>query len=590
MSGSTIPGANAPIPAPTGGGSQVLRWDGTQWVLVSGPSNPLADTVPADAFFGGNGDNNRTGTNNPTFMNGRDGDDTLNGGGGNDILIGSGGADSILGGAGADTLIGADATVGGTLGNPSFTVSGVGAPDTLLGGTGDDVFIITEVTDSAVENGNEGLDTVLVAGGLTTYTLTSNVENLAPLNPATTAGLNLTGNDLDNSITGGAGADTLNGGNGSDTLSGGGGADSLVGGTGNDLLDGGADADTLIGGNQNDTLIGGDGNDRLDGGTDADSLVGGSGNNTLLGGNGNDTIISTSRADTIDAGADNDFVLLGPSGAANAQGGVGNDTLSFDFDGKITVTGAAGQQPGGNYVITGPNGFTTSIGGFENIRLADGRDVPLVPGHFVVCFASGTRILTSLGEKPVEALRSGDLVATVSGRGAPMKPVLWMGQRRITLAGNPQAEALAPVRIRAGALGEATPHRDLLVSPDHCLLLDGALVPARLLVNGTSIVVERDLAEVTYWHIELEAHDAVLAEGAAAESWMDCGNRHWFANADVAQMQVDALLESYGTGFDESRACAPLLHGGERLATIRHAIELRAMTPVAAPVPRQAAA
>jgi hypothetical protein len=197
-------------------------------------------------------------------------------------------------------------------------------------------------------------------------------------------------------------------------------------------------------------------------------------------------------------------------------------------------------------------------------------------GSFLVCFATGTRIRTDRGEVAVEDLRAGDRVATVSGQGAPFKPVLWMGRRRVILAGHPNADAIAPIRIRAGALAENTPSRDLLVSPDHCMFLGGALVPARLLVNGSSITVERGMPEVTYFHVELEQHDVLLAEGAAAESWLDCDNRGWFENAPVAQLAVAGTLAEAGTGWDANRACAPLLHGGEQLAAIREAIAARA--------------
>jgi hypothetical protein len=235
--------------------------------------------------------------------------------------------------------------------------------------------------------------------------------------------------------------------------------------------------------------------------------------------------------------------------------GGGNGTVSVTFE-----PNTIGTLPPGTYT------FNVTGAGIV------GPSTSAIP---VVCFAEGTEILTARGEVRVETLRAGDLVATVSGQGAPMKPVLWVGRRKVVLAGNPAADALRPVRIAAGALGEATPHRDLLVSPDHCLYLDGALVPARLLVNGLTVTIERGLGEVAYFHVELEDHDVLLANGAAAESWLDAGNRAWFENAPVALLQVADAPDAYGTA-DGATPCAPVVQGGERLAAIRDAIALRA--------------
>jgi hypothetical protein len=201
---------------------------------------------------------------------------------------------------------------------------------------------------------------------------------------------------------------------------------------------------------------------------------------------------------------------------------------------------------------------------------------------FTVCFAAGTLILTDRGEVAVEALRAGDVAITEGLQGPRRAPVLWIGRRRIVLAGHSQAAALAPVRIRAGALGEGLPRRDLLVSPDHCLLIGGRLVPARLLVNGTTVVAETLLAEVTYFHVELEHHDALIAEGVPAESWLDCGNRGWFANAPVPLLHVAGTPDRYAT--TAATPCAPVLHGGAELAAIRDAIAARAPSVLAAMV------
>jgi len=364
------------------------------------------------------------------------------------------------------------------------------------------------------------------------------------------------GND---SLNGTAGADTIDGLAGADTINGLGGLDRLLGGDGNDWLiaDGG---DTVQGNTGADTIISTGDFNVLSGaaevtnpaqGAENDVIVIDGDNNTVQGANGADTIFlsAESSGNYIDGGNGNgDFLLV--SGAFTLVGGSNNN----DPDILYTEAGA------------------NTVYGIQDGNITSGA----------ICFAAGTDILTAQGEVAVEKLKAGDLVATLSGDGAPMKPVLWVGHRRINLVGNPGAEMLFPIRIKAGALGESTPHRDLLVSGDHCLYFDGALVPARLLVNGSSIVVERGMSEVHYYHVELESHDVLLAQGAAAESWLDTGNRLWFENGDVALMQVDAMLEAYGTGFDASRACAPLVHGGETLAAIRDAIAARALTLAAA--------
>ncbi len=359
-----------------------------------------------------------------------------------------------------------------------------------------------------------------------------------------------------------AGDDSLPGTNATDTI------DGLAG---NDTITGLANADSLVGGLDNDQLSGGPGDDTLDGGDGDDSLVGGNGTDLFLGGNGNDTLFGTGLGtnETLDGGAGNDYIYAGPATGTVIAGG-GTDVVDF-----------SNYTPAGTWTQSGSTWtdgvITVDTTGSTVTFTDDGSTFFSDPN--AVCFAAGTRILTARGEVPVETLAPGDLVATVSGAGAPMKPVVFLGRRRFVLAGHPAAATLAPVRIAAGALAENTPHRDLLVSPDHCLFLDGRLVPARLLVNGSTITVEHRMAEVTYFHIELEGHDVVLAEGAAAESWLDTGNRAWFENAPVARLAVQGTLDAYGEGFDAARACAPMVQGGPELAAIRDALALRMPAP-----------
>jgi hypothetical protein len=138
------------------------------------------------------------------------------------------------------------------------------------------------------------------------------------------------------------------------------------------------------------------------------------------------------------------------------------------------------------------------------------------------CFALGTRILTDDGEVRVEDVLPGDRVpCQLSGR---TRRVRWVGRRTVDVAAHPRPWDVAPVRVRAHAFAPGQPRRDLLLSPDHAVLVDGALIPVRYLVNG--VTVAREPADsVTYLHIELDTHDVLLAEGMPCESFLDTGNR-----------------------------------------------------------------
>jgi hypothetical protein len=146
------------------------------------------------------------------------------------------------------------------------------------------------------------------------------------------------------------------------------------------------------------------------------------------------------------------------------------------------------------------------------------------------CFAAGTRILTPRGPVAIEALAVGEPVLTASGAAAPIR---WLGHRRVTCARHPDPAAVYPVCIRAGAFADGLPQRDLLLSPDHAVQIDGVLIPVRRLVNAVSIAV-LPMAEVTYWHLELPQHDVVLAEGLPAETYRGADPRHGFATDGAA--------------------------------------------------------
>jgi hypothetical protein len=189
------------------------------------------------------------------------------------------------------------------------------------------------------------------------------------------------------------------------------------------------------------------------------------------------------------------------------------------------------------------------------------------------CYAAGTRILTDRGEKRIEDLAVGDMVQV---RFAGLTPIKWIGHRRIDCRRHPDPEQVWPVRIVAGALGPDRPCRDLFLSPDHAVAIDGALVPIRLLVNGASIRQETAVTQVHYFHIELNRHDLLAANGLAAESYLETGNRGMFANADTPLVLHPLAEQAAAQQRREALSCLPLLGDPARVEPVWRALAARA--------------
>ena len=137
------------------------------------------------------------------------------------------------------------------------------------------------------------------------------------------------------------------------------------------------------------------------------------------------------------------------------------------------------------------------------------------------CFLRGTRIRTVDGDRKIEDIRIGDLIMTKSGAA---KPVLWVARRRYRRSeGARWVEYIRPVRIARDALGANTPSADLFITDTHAIHFDGDLIQALDLVNGTTIAryPADELDEIEYFHIRLETHDVIYAEGAECESLGD---------------------------------------------------------------------
>src|SRR5207237_3923542 len=164
-----------------------------------------------------------------------------------------------------------------------------------------------------------------------------------------------------------------------------------------------------------------------------------------------------------------------------------------------------------------------------------------------VCFCRGTMIETAGGEVPVEQLAVGDRIRTLSGA---LKPIVWIGFGRDLVT---RANKLArPVIVRAGALADNVPVRDLYLTHGHALYLDDVLIPVEHLVNHRSILWDEGARVVEYYHIELDDHDVVLANGAPAESYYDAANRALFHNTRPGS-----------TAGTTKPTFAPVLHDGE---------------------------
>jgi len=182
----------------------------------------------------------------------------------------------------------------------------------------------------------------------------------------------------------------------------------------------------------------------------------------------------------------------------------------------------------------------------------------------VSCFLRGTRIQTAAGERCVEEIAIGDQVWSARGEYFPVK---WIGRRRYrqTVAGSSWPEAILPVRVSRYALDGQTPHADLYISTAHQLYIDGVLISAIDLVNGVSIVqaLPEGVRDIEYYHIELDTHEVIYAEGAAVETLLGTSDRETFSNfAEYRRL--------YGSEFQPAMIpFAPSSSGRGRRALVR---------------------
>lgn len=309
----------------------------------------------------------------------------------------------------------------------------------------------------------------------------------------------------------------------------------------------------------------------------------------FTGSGGND--VWTADVDITDASVtvvSGDFEEAPPFGTPGGEPAGGYTFSDFNFGGfgslsfntvdgtfTFTINKAALYASGSDQVVS----FQVSATG-SGVFGGPTTDDNTVLINLLICVARGTQIMTANGLVKVEDLICGDRVITKDD-GA--QPVRWIGSRKLSseeLTANPD---LRPIRIEKEALGKMNPSRDLVVSPQHRVLIsdwrsmlffgqDEVLAPAKGLVNGISITVDLSLEPVEYFHILFDAHQIIETDGTLTESF--CPGDFALNALDEAvraelfeifpQLRVDA--KSYGPAarYSVRTAESGLLSGGDR--------------------------
>jgi len=297
---------------------------------------------------------------------------------------------------------------------------------------------------------------------------------------------------------------------------------------------------------------------------------GGSAYGTQIAANARATVLAGGTAGNSIVGDGGVLAFVGGATVVNTILSIGSalDLTDLVYGAGSTVT----MQDTQTLLVTTPTETRTIslLGDYSNNYFVLSRDTnggTIVTDQGVACYCRGTLITTSEGERAVEDLQIGDMIVTARGEA---RPIRWIGRRSYSGQFARGNRDILPVVIRKGALADAIPTRDLAVSPLHAMYLDGVLVPAAALVNGRTILQAEQIDEVSYFHIELDTHDVILAEGAASETFVDDNSRGMFHNAhDYAVLYPEATRSP-------ARYCAPRIEDGVILETLRKAIDARA--------------
>jgi hypothetical protein len=325
-------------------------------------------------------------------------------------------------------------------------------------------------------------------------------------------------------------------------------------------------------------------------------IIRGTGGTAVILGSASDMLVVEAGASFTGAvqGAGGSLALAGDAGTGvlTATNFSGFGAIAFDAGAKWTIVGGTAALSGtisgfANHDTIDLTGFVAATDTFASnvLTLTNAAHVSttlniegnfagnafLIPGDggsgtdIVLCFAAGTRIATPEGASLVEDLAIGD---RVHAHFAGVTPIKWIGSRHVDCARHPDPRLVWPVRVGAGAFGQGQPYRDLLLSPNHSVYIEGDLIPVLHLVNGCSIV-QLPVDEVTYYHLELAQHDLLMTEGLLTESYLDGGDRSNFINGTEAMRLFPDFASVDVAARWETKGCAPLVIRGPRLEAAR---------------------
>ncbi len=484
---------------------------------------PDGSSSSNDVLYGGDGQDSIYGGLGDDHVYGDAGNDLLYGGAGNDTLYGGAGSDTVFGDAGNDVIYGGAAGASNDCG-PGGN-NGADGGDALYGGDGNDSIYGGDGNDTLVggagnnaEYGGNGDDTFVGGAGSDTFYGGTGQDNLDYSQSGAAVNVNLTTGTLSG---GDAGNDHIGG--GIDGVIGSNYGDSLVGfdqqgtspsDTYTNQFYGMGGNDTIEGMGGNDLIYGGDGNDQIYGGGGNDTLYGDAGNDTISGGDGGDKMYGGTGSDLFNHVGAGDFV---DGGEASPDNGAGDrDTLDLTGAGPFKIVYDSNNPENGTVNFIDPNDHSHITGSmtFHNIECV------------IPCFTPGTLIATPKGERPVEDLQPGDRVIT---RDNGIQEIRWVGQKALDYKALSASPHLKPILIQKGSLGNGLPERDMMVSPNHRVLVANERTALyfdehEVLVSAKHLVNNRGVHEVAcigtaYIHFMFDNHEVVLSNGSWTESF-----------------------------------------------------------------------